>query len=137
MLRIADGEEDEWEVVKCYLSGNLASDSEDEKQLFRARREEAANKIKRNSFGMPPPPPPPFSEKIPKSLTNHIKDTVAVATIQNLKESVLLVDKKDIFNISAQIEETETKVDSDRDWEISDKAEKISVRRRLKENIRF
>ena len=133
MLRIADGEEDEWEVVKCYLSGNLASDSEDEKQLFRARREEAANKIKRNSFGMPPP----FSEKIPKSLTNHIKDTVAVATIQNLKESVLLVDKKDIFNISAQIEETETKVDSDRDWEISDKAEKISVRRRLKENIRF
>ena len=136
MLRIADGEEDEWEVVKCYLSGNLASDSEDEKQLFRARREAAANKIKRNSFGMPPPPPP-FSEKIPKSLTNHIKDAVAVATIQNLKESVLLVDKKDIFNISAQIEETETKVDSDRDWEISDKAEEISVRRRLKENIRF
>ena len=47
------------------------------------------------------------------------------------------VDKKDIFNISAQIEETETTVNSDRDWEISDKTEEISVRGRLKENSHF
>ena len=63
MLRIADREEDRWEVVKCYLSdGDLASASEYEKQLSRALREAAANKrkgkqiskeIKRNSFGMP------------------------------------------------------------------------------------
>ena len=33
------------------------------------------------------------------------------------------MDKKGIFNISAQIEETETRVTSDRDWEISDKTE--------------
>ena len=38
LLRIADREEDLWEVVKCYLSGDLASDSDDEKQLSRARR---------------------------------------------------------------------------------------------------
>ena len=31
LLRIADREEDEWEVVKCYLSDKLASNSEDEK----------------------------------------------------------------------------------------------------------
>ena len=62
LLRIADREEDGWEIVKCYLSDDLASDSEDEKQLSRARRDAAANKkereakkIKRNSFGMAPP----------------------------------------------------------------------------------
>ena len=54
--------------------------------------------------------PPPLSEKIPKSLTNHIKDTMALGIIQNLKKPVLPVDKRNIFNISAQIEETETTV---------------------------
>ena len=43
-------------------------------------------------------------------------------------------DKKGIFNISARIEETETTVNSDRDWEISGKTEEISVRGRLKED---
>ena len=80
---------------------------------------------------------PLLSGKIPKSLTNHTKDTAALGITQNLKESVLPVDKKGIFNISAQIEETETTVNSDRDWEISDKTEEISVRRRLKENSHF
>ena len=46
LLRITDRDEDGWEVVKCYLSDNLAFDSEDEKQLSRARRETAANKKK-------------------------------------------------------------------------------------------
>ena len=32
LIRIADREEDGWEVVKCYLSDDLASDSEDEKE---------------------------------------------------------------------------------------------------------
>ena len=49
LLRIADMEDDEWEVVKCYLSDNLASDSEEEKQLSRARRDAAANKKKREA----------------------------------------------------------------------------------------
>ena len=31
LLRIADRGEDGWEVVKCYLSDELAPDSEDEK----------------------------------------------------------------------------------------------------------
>ena len=46
LLRIAFREEDRWEVMKCSLSDNLASDSEDEKQLSRARREAAATKEK-------------------------------------------------------------------------------------------
>ena len=46
MLRITDREEDGWQVVKCYLSDDLASDSEEEKQLSRARREAAVNKKK-------------------------------------------------------------------------------------------
>ena len=49
LLRIADREEDGWEVVKCYLSDGLASDSEDEKQLSKARREAATNKKKREA----------------------------------------------------------------------------------------
>ena len=50
LLRIADREEDGWEVVKCYLLDDLASDSEDVKQLLsRARRETAANKKKREA----------------------------------------------------------------------------------------
>ena len=132
LLKIADREGDGLKVVKCYLSDDLASDSEDEKQLSRARREAAANKtkreqiskkIKRSSFGTPPP----LSEKISKSLTNRIKDTVALGITQNLKKSVLPVDKKDIFNISAQIEETEATVNSNRDWKISDKTEEILI----------
>ena len=72
-----------------------------------------------------------LSEKILKYLTNHTKDTVALGITQNLKKSVLPADKKGIFNISAQIEETETQVNSDRDWEILDKTKEISVRERL------
>ena len=46
LLRIADREEDGREVIK---SDDLTSDSEDEKQLFRARREAAANKKEKRS----------------------------------------------------------------------------------------
>ena len=62
---------------------------------------------------------------------------MALGITQNLKKSVLPANKKGIFNISAQIEETETTINSDRDWEISDKTEEISVRGRLKENSHF
>lgn len=46
---IADREKDGWEVVKCYWSHDLVSDSDNEKQLLRARREAASNKKKRKS----------------------------------------------------------------------------------------
>ena len=72
-----------------------------------------------------------LSEKILKYLTNHTLDTVALGITQNLKKSVLPADKKGIFNICAQIEETETQVNSDRDWEILDKTNEISVRESL------
>ena len=114
--------------MKCYLSDDLASDSEDEKQLSRACRQAAANRKKREEnkqkdkkkqFRNPP-------------LANHTKDTVALGITQNLIKSVLPADKKGIFNISAQIEETETTINSDMDLEILDKAEEISVRGTLK-----
>ena len=62
LLRMADREEDGWEVVKCYLSDDLASDSEDEKELVgkqlqtKRKGKQIRKKIKRNSFGMPSPP---------------------------------------------------------------------------------
>ena len=142
MLRIADREEDGWEVVKCYLSDDLASDSEVEKQLSGARREAAANKKKREANKQRDKKrhfrnAPPLSENIPKSLANYTKDTVPLGITQNLKKSVLPADKKGIFNTSAQIEDTEATINSDRDWEISNKTEEISVRGRLKENSHF
>ena len=83
-----------------------------------------------------PPPPPPPPKKISKSLANHTRDTVALGINKNLTKSVLPADKKVIFNMSAQTEETET-INSNRDWEISGKTENISVRGRLKENSHF
>lgn len=44
LVKIADREEDGWEVVKCYISDNLASDSVDEKRLNRSRRQASNNK---------------------------------------------------------------------------------------------
>ena len=49
LLGIADREESRWEVVKCYLSDNRASSSEDDKHISRARSEAAANKKKREA----------------------------------------------------------------------------------------
>ena len=46
LIRIAYREEDGLEVVNVYLSDDLGSDSEDEKQLNKACREEASNKKK-------------------------------------------------------------------------------------------
>uniref|UniRef100_A0A7M5X4P3 CCHC-type domain-containing protein n=1 Tax=Clytia hemisphaerica TaxID=252671 RepID=A0A7M5X4P3_9CNID len=44
LIQIADREEDGWEVIKCYQSDNLASDSEDEKRLNKSRRQAKQNK---------------------------------------------------------------------------------------------
>ena len=46
---------------------------------------------------------------------DQTKDTVASGITQNLKTSVLPADKKNIVNISAQKEESETTLNSDRD----------------------
>ena len=79
------------------------------KQLQTKRKgKQIGKEIKRNSFGIPL-----LSEKIPKSLANHTKDTVALGITQNLKKYVLPADKKGIFNISAQIEDTEAAINSD------------------------
>ena len=127
--------------MKYYLSDDLASHSEDEKQLARARREAAANRKKREANKQRDKKKQfrnaPSQKKISKSLANHTRDTAALGITQNLKKSVLLAEKKGAFSISPQIEETETTVNSERDWEISDKTEEISVRGRLKENSHF
>ena len=60
-----------------------------------------------------------------------------IAEITATAKSVLPADKKGIFNISARIEETETTVNLDKDWEILGKTEEISVRGRLKEHSHF
>ena len=129
-------EEDGWEVVKCYLSDHLASDSQDEKQLNKARREAASNKKKREAnklkdrkkqFWKCPPPPPP----LPLSLFRRNIETFGysdegqgVPTKINSKhqKSVIPAEKKDISSITIPLEERD---DFDfmfkRDWEITEK----------------
>ena len=131
LLRIADREKHGWEVMKCYLSDDLPSDSKDKKELSRTRREAAASKKKREANE--PECPLSLPEKFLKSLAKHITDTAVIGVTQNHTKSVLPVDKKDICNVSAQTEETETTINFSRDWEISDKTEDISVREKLKE----
>ena len=80
LLRMADREEDGWEVVKCYLSDDLASDSEDEKELVgkqlqtKRKGKQIRKKIKRNSFGMRSP-----------SLSLSLSLSLSQKKIQNLK----------------------------------------------------
>ena len=62
---------------------------------------------------------------------------MALGITQNLKKSVLPANNKGIFNISAQIEETETLVNLDRHWKIFRQNRGNSVRGRLKENSHF
>ena len=47
VIRIADREEDGWEVVKHYLSDDLASGSDDEKAIKKARKAAAISKKQR------------------------------------------------------------------------------------------
>ena len=48
-IRIADREENGWEVVKHYVSDELASDSDDEKAICKARREALTSITKRKA----------------------------------------------------------------------------------------
>ena len=50
LITMADREEDGWEVVRFYQSHDLASDSDDEKQLSKDRRRAACNKKKRKAY---------------------------------------------------------------------------------------
>jgi hypothetical protein len=49
LILLADREEHGWEVAKCYVSDNLATDSEDEKRILRSRRQAASNKKRSNT----------------------------------------------------------------------------------------
>ena len=49
LIRIADREEHGWEVVRHYLSDELASDTDDEKAIAKARKEALASITKRRS----------------------------------------------------------------------------------------
>ena len=49
LILIADREEDSWEVVKYYEADKLADDTDDEKQIAKARKLAASAKKKRNS----------------------------------------------------------------------------------------
>ena len=117
LSRIADMEEDEWEVVKFRRIQRKKNSS----------LELVGTQLQTKRKGKQ------ISKKIKKKLFRNVEMSPLSEKIQ----SVLPVDKKDIFNISAQIEETETTVNSDSDWEISDKTEEISVRGRFKENSHF
>ena len=53
LIKMADREEHGWEVVKHYLSDDLADDSNDEKEIKKARKEALATIAKRNKKKVP------------------------------------------------------------------------------------
>ena len=53
LIRLADREESGWRVVEHYISDDLASDSDDEKAIAKARKEALASIKKRKSKGSP------------------------------------------------------------------------------------
>ena len=120
---MADRDKEGWEVEKWHLSEDLASESEGENHPSRARREAAGNKKakkkpkenKQIDKKKQLPNASLVPEKISKSLANHTNDTAALGITQNLTRFVLRADKKSIFKISAQKEETEKTINSNRD----------------------
>ena len=128
--------------MKCYLSDDLASDLENEKQLNKARREVASNKKKREANKLKDRKKQfrnaPFSEEILQPSVNQTKDKVPTKINSEYQKSVISAEKKDISSITVPLEERDNfDFTYKRDWEITEKTKSISVRGRLKQNIEF
>ena len=112
IIRIADREENGWEVVKCYLSDDLASDSKDEKQCS---------------------PLPPFSEETLEPSVNQTMDKIPTKIGSEYQKSVISAEKKDISSMTVPLEERDNfDFTYKRDWEITKKTKNVSVQGRLK-----
>ena len=89
---MADREEDGCEVVKCYLSDDLTSDSEDEKRLNKARREAASNKKKREANKQNAL----FFRRSIEIFSKSIEGQSSYKNQSEHQKSVIYVEKKDI-----------------------------------------
>ena len=128
--------------MKCYLSDDLASDSEDEKQLNMARRQAASNKRKReanklkyrkkqfrNVFL--------FRRNI-KTFSKSSEGQSSYRVISEHQKYVISAEKKDISSMTVPFEEQDNfDFTYKREWEITEKPKNVSVRGRLKQNIEF
>ena len=59
LIRIANREEDGWELVKCYFSDNFTPESDDEKQLLKGIIKQCTH-----THSPPPTTTPPHTLKI-------------------------------------------------------------------------
>ena len=131
-----DREEDGWEVVKLYLSDDLASDSEDERQLFRTRREAAVNKKnkeankQKETVSECPLPPSSFQKENPEIFSKSHQGYSGIRNNSKPNKTYFSSRQQGHFQYFCP-------VSSNRDWEFSDKTEEISVCGRLKENSHF
>ena len=112
---MADRDKEGWEVEKWHLSEDLASESEDENQAGNKKAKKKTKENKQIDKKKQLPNASLVPEKISKSLANHTNDTAALGITQNLTRFILRADKKSIFKISAQKEETEKTINSNRD----------------------
>ena len=133
LIRIANGEEGGWEVAKCYLSDDLASDSEDEKLLNKARREAASNKNKREANELKKRKKQfwnaPFSEETLKPSVNQMKDKVSTKISSEHQKSVIPAKKNDISSMTVTLEErNDFGFTFKWNWEITEKTKNVSVR---------
>ena len=121
--------------MKCYLSDNLDSDLEDEKQLNKARRETASNKKKREANKHKDKKKQfwnaRFSGETLRSLVNKTKGKVPAKISSEHQKSVISVEKKDISCMTVPLEEWDNfDFTYERDWGITEKTKNVSGWRR-------
>ena len=128
--------------MKCYLSDDLAFDSEGKKQLNKACREEASNKKKREANKHKDRKKqfrnfPLFRRNI-ETFCRSNEGHCSYKNQFRTSKSVISAEKKDISSMTVPLEEQDNfDFTYKRDWEITEKAKNVSVRERLKQKIEF
>ena len=130
LITMADREEDGWEVVRFYLSHDLASDSDDEKQLSKDRRRAACNKKKRKAYK--------YKHRkeqfrnAPSLFTGYALKT----SVNQTKNKVISVEKKDISSMIVPLGEQDN-YGFRRGRVITEKTKNVTVRKRLNRTLNF
>ena len=139
MLRVTDKEEDGWEVAKYFLSDDLVYNSENKKQLSRARREAAAKKKKREASKQK------LKKKEARECSSPPRKKSEISSEPHQGYSCISNNSKAYkicfpygqewyFQYVCPNRRNWNNNNSNSGWEISDKTGNISVHERLKEN---
>ena len=132
LIRMADREEDGLEVVGFYLSHDLASDSDDEKQLSKDRRRAACNKKKRKAYKHKHRKEQ--FRNAPFLFTGYALKT----SVNQTKDKVISVEKKDISSMIVPLGEQDNYGFTYKRGRVTtEKTKNVTVRKRLNRTLNF